>query len=233
MSTYLLINLLTIIFPLILSFDKKVAYYKNILPVSISILIVGTVYIFWDSIAVKRGDWSFNPDFVTNISLFGLPVDEILFFVTVPYSCIFIYEVIKNYSNEKIFGSGKIIISLLTLILITLAFIYQDQYYTFTVLLFTISFFIVALFFFSSLLKSRVYWFTIIISYLPFIIVNYFLTSLPVVEYNNKAILGIRIITIPMEDFFYSYSLISFWILVYLKSRKFILLKSSHGKYVK
>ena len=134
---------------------------------------------------------------------------------------------------EKILGPGRIIITLLTLILITLAFIYRDQYYTFTVILFTISFLIVALFFFSSLLKSRIYWLTIIISYLPFIIVNYFLTSLPVVEYNHKAIWGIRIMTIPMEDFFYSYSLISFWLLVYLMFQKFLSLKSSHNSYAK
>ncbi len=55
MSTYLLINLLIILFPLLLSFDKKTAYYKNIFPVIISIIVVGTAFLIWDSVAVAKG----------------------------------------------------------------------------------------------------------------------------------------------------------------------------------
>jgi lycopene cyclase domain-containing protein len=52
--------------------------------------------------------------------------------------------------------------------------------------------------------------------------VNYLLTSLPVVEYNPEAITGIRISTIPLEDFFYSFAMITSWLVVYelLKKRK-------------
>jgi hypothetical protein len=41
------------------------------------------------------------------------------------------------------------------------------------------------------------------------------LTALPVVPYNPTAIWGPRFITIPLEDFFYNYSLLSFYLLVY------------------
>ncbi len=223
MSTYLLINFLIILFPLLLSFDKKTAYYKNLPQVLLSVFIVGVVFLIWDSIAVTRGDWSFNSEFVGSIHVFNLPLEEILFFITVPYSCIFIYEVLRNYTGEKQLRIKNGLIFFFALIFIAAAFIFMDQYYTFTVLLFTSFFLLTALFKFNYLLRSRIYWLTILLSYLPFLIVNYLLTSLPVVEYNDNAIWGYRLITIPIEDFFYSYTMISFWLLIYLisgRSRK-------------
>jgi lycopene cyclase domain-containing protein len=226
MNTYLIINLLIIIFPLALSFDKKVAYYKNIKPIIVSTIFIGAIYIIWDSVAVSRGDWSFNQIFVTGYNLFNLPVEEILFFITVPYSCIFIYEVIRSYFQEKELNLNRYIIIFFIIFFTGLAVIFNSQYYTFTVLLFSAVFLILALSFYRSILKSRVYWTTILISYLPFLIVNYFLTSLPVVVYNKKAIWGIRVITIPLEDFLYSYSLISFWLIVYLITRDYLTAKT-------
>jgi len=227
MSTYLLINFLIIIFPLALSFDKKVAYNKNIKSVFISILLVGLVYIIWDSIAVSRGDWSFNRNFVTGYKIYNLPVEEILFFITVPYSCIFIYEVIRSYFKEKQVLLNNSIIIVGIIILTALAVYFNKQYYTFTVLLFSALCLLLLLSFFRSILKSYVYWMTIIVTYLPFFIINYFLTSMPVVEYNESAIWGIRIITIPLEDFFYSYSLISFWLIVYLIAKNYLTKRAS------
>ncbi|MEZ4824024.1 MAG: lycopene cyclase domain-containing protein [Ignavibacteria bacterium] len=55
---------------------------------------------------------------------------------------------------------------------------------------------------------------------MPFFIVNYILTSLPVVEYNHDAIIGSRILTIPVEDFFYSFAMISGWIIIYSLLKK-------------
>ncbi len=220
MSTYLLINFFIILFPLLLSFDKKTAYYKNLIQVFISVVIVGTAFLIWDSIAVVRGDWSFNREFLTGIYFFNLPLEEVLFFITVPYSCIFIYEVLRNYVSEKKLRVGNSVIIFIALIIIVLAFIFRDQYYTFTVLLFSAFFLLTGLFRFNFLLRSKIYWLTILLSYIPFLVVNYLLTSLPVVEYNDSAIWGYRFITIPVEDFFYSYSMISFWILFYIIAGK-------------
>jgi len=52
--------------------------------------------------------------------------------------------------------------------------------------------------------------------------VNYILTSLPVVTYNSEAIWGKRILTIPVEDFLYSYVLLSLCLYVYFLVQKII-----------
>jgi len=215
MSTYLLINILIIFFPLILSFDRNLKFYKKVPYVLQSIAFISTAYIVWDVIATKRGDWAFNPEHLLGFDILGLPLEEILFFLTVPYSCIFIYETVLFYVKEKKFDFNYKVFLIPAILVIILGTIFYNQNYTFTVLIFTGAFFIGAIIFNESLLGSRNFWITMLISFLPFLIINYFLTSIPVVTYNETAFSGKRFITIPYEDFLYSFSMISLWILFY------------------
>ncbi|MEJ5262936.1 MAG: lycopene cyclase domain-containing protein [Ignavibacterium sp.] len=215
MSTYLIINILIILFPLILSFEKNLTYYKKIPKLIFSILIVSTAYIIWDVFATKRGDWAFNPEHLLGIYFFGLPLEEILFFITVPYSCVFIYETVKFYVKEKELRINKNLFWFVALLFLVIAVVFNYQHYTFTVTIFTAIFFILAILIKPRLLNSYQFWLTMLISFLPFLIVNYFLTSIPVVTYNDAAFFGRRFITIPLEDFLYSFSMISLWILFY------------------
>ena len=215
MSTYLLINILIIFFPLILSFDKNLKFYKKVPYVLQSIAFISTAYIVWDVIATKRGDWAFNPEHLIGFYILGLPLEEILFFITVPYACIFIFETVSFYVKEKKLNFNKKLSIIPAVILIVLGIIFYDQNYTFTVSIFAAAFFIGAVLFNELLLASRNFWITILIGFIPFLIVNYFLTSIPVVTYNETAFSGKRFITIPYEDFLYSFSMISLWILFY------------------
>jgi lycopene cyclase domain-containing protein len=62
--------------------------------------------------------------------------------------------------------------------------------------------------------ESR-FWIYIFLAFFPFVLTNYFLTSIPVVIYNPERFSQIRITTIPVEDFFYSFSLVTGYIYVY------------------
>lgn len=215
MSTYLLINIAIVFFPLILSFDKNLKFYKKVPYVLQSIAFISTAYIVWDVIATERGDWAFSPEHLLGFYILGLPIEEILFFITVPYSCIFIYETVSFYVKEKKLRINNKLFLIPAILVMILGTVFYDQNYTFTVSIFVGAFFIGAILFNESLLDSRNFWITILIAFIPFLIVNYFLTSIPVVTYNEAAFSGKRFITIPYEDFLYSFSMISLWILFY------------------
>jgi lycopene cyclase domain-containing protein len=220
MSLYLIINILIIAVPLALSFESKISFYKRLKAFFFSIMIVSSIYIVWDAIATIRGDWGFNDNYLLGIRFFSLPLEEILFFITVPYSCIFIYETVNLYIKNKQIRIHPYLFISTALILFVSAIIYYEQYYTITVLLFSSIFIITSLLFNKDLIQSSNFWYTVIITFIPFLVVNYILTSLPIVWYNQSAIWGTRFLTIPYEDFFYSFSMISWWIFFYNFGKK-------------
>jgi lycopene cyclase domain-containing protein len=66
-----------------------------------------------------------------------------------------------------------------------------------------------------GLLASRHFWLAMLLTYVPFLISNGLLTAIPIVVYNDTEIWGVRVYTIPLEDFFYSFSLLGFNLLVF------------------
>lgn len=223
---YLILDLLIIAFPLIFSFKWKFKYYKFFKPLAASILIVGISFIIWDAIVTYRGDWGFNKEFLVGIKLFGLPIEEILFFVAVPFACIFIYENLAYFVKDKKIAFNKWFYIAIAAVFIIAGLLFRTQDYTILAMFSCALFFILAPTLMPSLLKSMNYWLYIILSFIPFIIFNYFLTSLIVVWYKPDAIWGGngawngRFFTIPFEDFFYNFALLSFYLMVYLYFRK-------------
>ncbi|MBX7241407.1 MAG: lycopene cyclase domain-containing protein [Bacteroidia bacterium] len=204
--TYLLLDLFTILGPLILSFDKKVAFYTKWKYFFPGMLITAVFFLVWDEIFTRKGVWQFNPEFVTGVFLGSLPLEEYLFFMVVPFSCIFIYECILCYfpfpAEDKRFNQ---VLVLLGGILVIAAMFFHDKAYTFWNFLFAGAFLLLTFVIFRNNFpfNSKAFMISFGISLIPFLIVNGFLTALPVLIYNNAENLGIRIYTIPFEDVFY------------------------------
>jgi len=217
---YLIIDALILIFPLLFTFNWKFKYYKFFKPLAASILIVGISYIIWDILVTSRGDWWFDEKFLIGIEIFGLPIEEILFFVVVPFACIFIYENLNYFVKDKKLFFNKWLYLLIAGVFAIVGLIFYKQDYTILAMFSCALFFILASTLTPELLRSRNYWLYIILSFVPFIIFNYLLTSLIVVHYSPQAIWGARFITIPFEDFFYNYSMLSFYLMVYLYFKK-------------
>lgn len=219
--TYLILNLACIFFPFILSFDKKIAYYKLWKPLFIGILISAAFFIIWDILFTKLGVWSFNPTYIIGIYIFNLPIEEILFFITVPYACIFIYEVVNGYTKRDVIGCGKpysIVISVICLVLIIL---FHDKTYTLVNASICLIMLLYAAFIYKSQNLGR-FFLAYFISLIPFLICNGLLTALPVVIYNNNENMNLRLFTIPLEDTLYGLSLMLIPILImdYFKKPK-------------
>jgi lycopene cyclase domain-containing protein len=219
--TYLILNLACIFFPFILSFDKKIAYYKLWKPLFIGILISAAFFIIWDILFTKLGVWSFNPTYIIGIYIFNLPIEEILFFITVPYACIFIYEVVNGYTKRDVIGCGKpysVVISVICLVLIIL---FHDKTYTLVNASICLIMLLFAAFIYKSDNLGR-FFLAYFISLIPFLICNGLLTALPVVIYNNNENMNLRLFTIPLEDTLYGLSLMLIPILImdYFKKPK-------------
>lgn len=217
---YLLINVGVILVPLLLSFDKRVQFYKKFKAVFVSITSIGLLFILGDILYTKLGFWGFNERYLTGISLFDLPLSEILFFVTVPYACLFIYESIRTYFNKLLPPTVAASIYGLTAILsiILLASNYTGAYTVFA----SVFALLAAVF---VLIKKPLWWQNFALSFtiaiIPFILVNGILTGTgieqEIVWYSEEAIVGIRFGTIPLEDFFYAFNLLLLNVLVYEK----------------
>ncbi len=220
--TYLIIDLFIIVPPLAMSFDRKVAFYKNWLALFPAILITGIVFIFWDIAFTKDLIWAFNEDYVIGVYFLELPLEEWLFFLVVPYSCVFILEVLKRYFtitfSKKWIGVSYLVLALL---LIVIALIYSDRLYT------LVSFVFCAMVLLVLTIRSSTTnrgWFLVayLVGIVPFFIVNGILTALPVVSYNDAENMGIRLGSIPAEDAIYGMGLLfmNFGLYEFFKSIK-------------
>lgn len=190
--------------PLFLSFDKKVAFYKDWKFFILAMLPTSLAYIIWDIIATHTLVWKFNPQYLLGINIINLPIEEYMFFIVVPYACLFIYACLKAYwpkwhshNLNKVTSFGIILLSAICIIK-NPSHAYTSSTFgllsvTYCILLFTK--------YNHHLTHLIISW---AIALLPMAFVNGILTGNPVLIYDNTENLGIRVGTIPFEDFFYN-----------------------------
>ncbi len=205
---YLYIHLFTVLPILFLSFDRRVhfhTYWKQLFP---AILFVAILFIIWDIIFTQMGIWDFNHDYHLAAKLLGLPIEEWLFFVTVPFACIFIYECLNYYVAKDLLAPLDTIISIGTAtVLLSFGFYHLEKLYTSTTFILTGSFVLFHYLNFENTYRSRFY-LAYLVSWIPFIIVDGVLTGgiteQPIVLYHPEEFMGFRIGSVPFEDSIYS-----------------------------
>jgi len=98
---YFIVLAVCIAGPLVLSFSKKLSFYKSPVRLVLAILLPMIIFIVWDIISTQRGHWRFNQDYISGFFVFNLPIEEILFFVAIPFAGLFTWEVVKYFSGQK------------------------------------------------------------------------------------------------------------------------------------
>ena len=215
MYLYLYLNIFTILFPFLLSFDRKVAFYKDWGALFPAILANGVFFIVWDALFTEAGIWGFNEEYLTGIYFFNLPLEEVLFFLTVPYACVFIYDVLNAYITKDLLQPyAKTIAVGLMLVLPLIAVFHMSQVYTSITFMLLTLLHLVHLRFFGTRYLGRFY-LAYLVHLLPFLLVNGVLTYMPIVWYNDAYNLGLRIVSIPVEDTLYSMLMLLLTISVY------------------
>ena len=211
--TYLLVNLVSVAVPFAFSFESKIQFYKKWKALFPSLLIPGILFLIWDSYFTSIGVWGFNEKYLTGIQVYNLPLEEILFFICIPYCCVFTYEVLNYFVKQDVLGKyARYGTTILAYILVAVSFKYSDKAYTVSTSVLTALFLLLHL-----VVLKKAYWSKLIFSYLvilvPFFMVNGILTGTgleePIVWYNNEENLGIRMLTIPIEDSIYGFLLIA------------------------
>ena len=217
--TYLLIDLFSVLVPFIFSFHPSLKFYRNWLAFFPAMLITGSVFIAWDMYFAHLKIWGFNPAYLTGINIGNLPVEEILFFFCIPYACVFTYACLNIMIKKTLSKNSQMIISCMLIALsVFMEVCFHGLRYTAYAFAMLATLLVTAQFILKANWLSRFY-VTYLLLLLPFVIVNGLLTGTgltsPIVWYNPAHIIGLRILTIPVEDVFYGMDLILLNIMIY------------------
>lgn len=204
--TYLLIDLGAVCVPFLFSFHPRLRFdreWKFALP---PMFAVAVFFILWDMLYTHLGVWHFNPRYLTGMRIANLPLEEVLFFLCIPYASVFSYHCFRVLGMKNLLpGRQTRLVYLLMLLLVVVGLLSLPRLYTAASCLLTVVY---------LWINRRALWlgffmqsWTILL--LPFFIVNGLLTGTgleeAVVLYNPEEFLGYRALTIPLEDFVYGF----------------------------
>jgi len=208
---YLIVNISAFFFPFILSFDKKVNFYKTWPYLLKANVIVALVFLIWDYTFNRLGIWGFNDKYIVGIRFLKLPLEELMWFFIVPYCCFFVYECVRIRTSWKLSDVATKYVNIIIIVASFLVGIFNlPKLYT------SITFLSLALVLIYLHVKKNawlsVFWPAYLIILIPLFLMNGILTGYGIPEeivwYNNAHNLSIRIFTIPIEDFFYGLLLV-------------------------
>lgn len=234
---YLAVDLAVLAVPLAFSFDRKVRFVRFWPALFPAIAVMMALFIPWDIAFTERGIWGFNPDYLSGYWIAGIPLEEWLFFICIPYACVFTYESLKHYvPNAPLKPFAIPATALLAVGSAALAVSHSDRHYIAVTAVLT-TLFCVGLAI-TAARKPVVrewnhrLWFAYLPLLVPFIASNGVLTGLrfwqypsvnrsvqdisdQIVWYNNDHNLQLRIFSMPVDDLFYGFLMIAMTIIAY------------------
>lgn len=208
--TYALILFFTIIICFISSFDKRLLFNQHFGTFIKAAILVAIPFIAWDVWFTSKGVWWFNTDYTLGIVIAGLPIEEWLFFICIPFSCVFTYYCFdKFFKLNWLSGFNNMIVFATVIVCALVALLHHDKIYTLVTALATMLTVIYLHFIARAdwISKASLVYTVLMLGFFP---VNGILTGTglesPIVNYNPKDFLGIRMLTIPIEDAVYGYT---------------------------
>lgn len=216
-SEYLLFNLViaggtffaTLLF-------RRYSHFPKPIPTLRAIFLSASIFVLMD-LFVTNVWWYFNPRFTLGILVGSLPVEEILFFITVPLACLQLWINVKRFYVKKLSSQSERLLTLcLWAILLCLFLIHYALPYTRMVIIALACIPILDRLLKTHLMRSWVFivFVAIITNTLTFIW-NGYLTARPIVTYNPLMKTQLMVLTVPFEDFMYGMVLISLVIILY------------------
>jgi lycopene cyclase domain-containing protein len=100
---YLIVLGLSLLFPFLLSFHPRSQIKNRVLIIIITIILVSIPWVIWDIYATYRGHWEFNSNYVLGPKIFNLPIEELAFFYVIPYCCLFLWNIVREFKDWPTF----------------------------------------------------------------------------------------------------------------------------------
>src|SRR5690349_12042868 len=123
---YLFVNLGCIIVPFLFSFHPKLMFYKQWKLFVLGIAAMMAIFIPWDIYFTSTKVWGFNPEYILGCYIGSIPVEEWLFFICIPYACLFTYHCFKVLINNI---PATVFLNILVWLSMIACFIIAAMYY--------------------------------------------------------------------------------------------------------
>ena len=174
-------------------------------------------YIIWD-VLVTGSHWRFNEAYTLDFRLLGVPIEEWLFFITVPFGCLLVWETLPDTKFSARLRYLRYVRAVLYAMLPLGVWVFSTgrQYTGLVLCCLGLVGLADTLLRTDLLLQPKTYIYLAIVSGLIFVF-NGYLTARPVVLYGEAYQSGYRILTIPIEDFGYGFTLTFFNAMLYEK----------------
>jgi lycopene cyclase domain-containing protein len=216
---YLALDIGALTGPVLLSFDRRVAFYRNYRYLFPAIVAMMLIFVPWDMAFVSARIWGFDARYITGIAIGNLPIEEWLFFPVVGYACIFIYECLRYYAPKNPLEHWHRPILLgIALLGLAIALTHPTRLYSSLKVGTASAAILVVLYWLRPRYLGR-FLLTYLLSWIPFLLMNGILTGAfiegQVVWYAPDHILGIRLGTIPIEDSYYNLMMLLMTTVVY------------------
>ncbi len=214
---YLLFNCIVLLGPVISQFNREIKHLSQWRLKLCTNGIIAIPFVIWDVI-VTGSHWRFNEAYTLDFRLLGLPIEEWLFFITVPFGCLLVWETLPRVKLSTQLRPLRHVRTVLYVALPIGIWIFSTGVQYTGLVLCCLGLVALA----DTLLKTgllgqpKTYLFLAILAIL-ILVFNGYLTARPVVLYGEAFQSGYRILRIPIEDFGYGFALVLFNAMLYEK----------------
>lgn len=199
---YLLILFVLAGLTLFLFIKKSIVFIMELKYMLPAIIFSGTIFIMLKIRFLQSGFISFNENFLMHKNILSLPIEEWLFLLVISFFAFSVY-ILVNVKFEKF---NKPNLFYVVSILLLMGFAYEAWYSRQKLIPFFV-FFLLSIYFGYTLFRNRFkphltkFYISYFIVVIPFFLIKIFLNTLPVILYNNDFTLGIRLFSVPVEEF--------------------------------
>lgn len=199
--TYLLLALGILVIPMVLLSVKKTSFNQSIKFAIPAVLITGIAFSIFATVLVMVGAWSFQPAYLTGVSLWKIPVEEFLFSMVISLAGIGIYVTLNAFFPSNALDKFSLSFSnlLMGICVAMLIFTYTKWY---SAISFGILF--VLIFYIEYLNKLR-FTYKFYRGFLAVLVLFYIaygvISTLPVISYTE--VMNLKLGAIPFESHFY------------------------------